>query len=95
MRHRQRARAEDRIRGLKDTEMQLGAGMGSFSAGDDAHAGLPAGEAGRQPRRQLANLGTIAGVAIGVNCGPPGLFGQRLQRVPRVSPPDESQYAAE
>lgn len=36
-----------------------------------------------------------AGLAIGVNCSPPGLLGQRLQRVPLVSPPDESQYAAE
>jgi hypothetical protein len=75
-------------------DAQLGAGMGSFSAGDDAHAGRPAGEGGRLPPRQLGNLGTIAG-GIGVNCSPPGLLGQRLQRVPLVSPPDESQYAAE
>ena len=76
-------------------DAQLGGGMGSFSAGDDAQAGRPAVGGGRQQLRQLGNLGTIAGGPIGVNCSPPGLLGQRLQRVPRVSPPDESQYAAE
>src|SRR6185312_5026004 len=56
-------------------DAQLGAGMGTFPAGDDPDSRWPADEGRGQPSGQLGDLGTVAGVAVHVECFSPGLLG--------------------
>ena len=55
-------------------DAQLGAGMGTFPAGDDPHSRWPADEGRGQPSGQLGDLGAVSGVAVGVECFAPGLL---------------------
>ena len=57
-------------------DLQLRAGMGAFAADEDPGAGRPPEERrGHQPG-EFGDLGALAGSPVGVQRGPPALFGQ-------------------